>query len=92
MYEVFNSFLQVDTWHTRHPTDNRRFFIALQPVVSDPNFNPDEMGRYMRDKLGINPDDREHPFNISIDRYTSDAWAIRGYLAAVASAKLQSFN
>jgi hypothetical protein len=82
MYEVFDSFLRVDTWHTRNTQDETRFFIALKPVVSDPSFNPDEMGRHMRDKLGIDPDDRENPFNISIDRYASDAWAIRGYLCA----------
>jgi hypothetical protein len=82
MYEVFDSFLQMDTWHTRHPSDERRFFIALRNVVSDPSFSPDEMGSYMRSKLGINPDDRENAFSVSIDQYTSNAWAIRDYISA----------
>jgi hypothetical protein len=82
IYEVFNSFLQTGTWHTRHDTDIRRFFVALGKVVSDPDFNAEAMGSYMRNELGIDPDDRATAYNDSIDLYTSDAWAVREYLGA----------
>ena len=28
MYEVFDNFIKVQTWHTRHPNDEQRFYIA----------------------------------------------------------------
>ena len=30
MYEVFDSFLRVDTWHTGASLDEKRFFTALE--------------------------------------------------------------
>ncbi len=46
MYQVFDNFLKVDTWHTAHPADEKRFFVALSGVVGDDAFNPDEMQGY----------------------------------------------
>jgi hypothetical protein len=40
LYEAFDNFFATDTWHTRHPSAERRFFIALNQVATDPKFNP----------------------------------------------------
>jgi hypothetical protein len=82
LYEAFDRFLSVDTWHTRHPSDEERFFIALKMVVTDLTFNPDNMGEYFRQKKKVSRDDEEHPFNYSIDHYVAAAWAVKDYLKA----------
>jgi hypothetical protein len=80
MYEVFDKFLAVDTWHTRHPLDEQRFFIALATVAKNPKFNPDDLGAYIRAKKGVSRDNEEHPFNFEIDDYVAKAWAVKDYL------------
>jgi hypothetical protein len=81
MYEAFDSYLNVDTWHTSHPLDGRRFFKALDRVINEPNFNPDQMGEYMRAKKGVH--NSEHPFYDVINRRVSDAWAVKEYFEAI---------
>jgi len=80
MYKAFDTFLQIETWYTRHPTDERRFFEALYEVVRNPKFNADDMGAYMRKKLSIDTNDDDNQFSRAIDRYTADAWAVTEYL------------
>jgi hypothetical protein len=80
MYEVFDSFIKVSTWHTRHPNDERRFLTALAEVVWSDEFNPDQMRDYFRSKLNISPNDHESEFAKDIDRYCSDAWAVKDFL------------
>lgn len=82
MYEAFDAFLAVDTWHTGHPSDGERFYKVLHEVVQKPGFNPDQMGQHMREKLGVPIDDEDHPFNSAIDRYVAAAWAVKEYLQA----------
>lgn len=78
MYEAFDAFIRVDTWHTSHPIDGERFYKVLQK----PGFDPDQMGLHMREKLGVSRDDEDHPFNSAIDRYVAAAWAVKEYLQA----------
>ena len=80
MYEEFNPFLDVETWHTRHAEDEERFFRALRRVVGNPRFNPDEMGEHMRARLRVDRNDDENPFNEAIDHYVAAAWAVRTFL------------
>ncbi|MGY4197872.1 hypothetical protein ACVIM9_007213 [Bradyrhizobium sp. USDA 4520] len=47
-YSIFDSFLGVDTWHTNHDNDKERFYNALRRALTNPDFNPDAMGNYMR--------------------------------------------
>jgi hypothetical protein len=82
MYQAFDSFLQIDTWHTRHPTDEERFFVALSKVVRNSKFNPDEMGEYMRQKTGSGAARGSHPFELAIDHYVAAAWAVQDYISA----------
>jgi hypothetical protein len=76
MYDAFDSFLAGSTWHTLHASDEERFLTALNKVVTTPGFNPEEMGEYMRQKVGA----RNADIDSAIDRYTSDAWAVYTYL------------
>jgi hypothetical protein len=52
-YDVFDSFLARATWHTSHPNDERAFYRCLREVVARPDFSPDSMGEYMRNKKGL---------------------------------------
>ena len=82
MYAAFDNFLAVGTWHTRHPLDEQRFYKALHQVVTDPKFNPDKLGEYMREKKRVSRDDAGNTFNATIDQYVSAAWAVKDYLKA----------
>jgi hypothetical protein len=82
MYQAFDSFLNMDTWHTRHPNDERRFFVALHTVVGNQEFNPDNLGDYMRVKKGVSRDAQENAFNYAIRHYVAAAWAVKDYLKA----------
>lgn len=80
MYEVLDSFLNVETWHTFHPTDERRFYLALKKIVREESFNADDMGAYVRATKGVSDGDDTHPFAQTIDDLTQRAWAVRDYL------------
>jgi hypothetical protein len=80
-HRVFDTFLSVDTWHTTHPLDDRRFFWALSEVVEDPDFNPEAMGDHFRKVKAVTSD--QHPFASRIDSLVSKAWAVREYLEAI---------
>ncbi len=82
MYEIFDKFLAVPTWHTNHDTDVARFYRALDQVVKVDAFNPDEMADYMREKVGVSPDD-ESDLADAIWRFNTAAWAVRDYLRAI---------
>lgn len=80
MYEVFDSFLKVETWHTTHPMDDKRFNLALNQVVRKAGFDADEMAGYFRSKLGIGADDEAHTFDEAIRRRQRQADAIHSFL------------
>ncbi len=82
LYEAFDKFLALDTWHTRHPSDQRRFYIALSSVIKDPQFNPDRLGEYIRKKKTVSRDNQEDLLNIAIDGWVTSAWAVKDYLEA----------
>jgi hypothetical protein len=77
-YEVFDSFLRVETWHTSHPLDDQRFFRCLHEVVEDPDFSAEAMGDYMRGVKGV--DSYEHHYASRIRDLVGKAWAVREYL------------
>ena len=81
MYDIFDRFLAIDTWHTNHDNDQSRFYSALSQVIDHPNFNPDRMGEYMRSKKNVDRD-AEDGFGPDIDRLVTAAWAVRDYKAA----------
>lgn len=80
MYEVFDGFIDVPTWHTRHAFDEQRFHEALNKVVWSDEFNADQMAEYFRTKLKIALEDHESHFAKAIDRYRDDAWAVKDFL------------
>lgn len=60
MYEAFESFIKVQTWYTRHPSDEERFYIALSKVVWSKDFSPEGMASYLRKKLNLSPNDHKN--------------------------------
>lgn len=77
MYNVFNSFLDVETWYKDHPNDNERFYAALSSVVNKPDFSPDEMAAYMRNYKNSTNNDA---FTKRIDDLQNASWHIKDYL------------
>lgn len=82
MYQALDKFMNIETWHSRHPLDEARFFKALHNIVHDPDFNADEMAEYMREKVGIDRNDEQHPYAQAIEHYQAAGWAVRQYLDA----------
>lgn len=82
MNEALDSFLNVSTWHTLHPEDERRFFCALKGMVSDPVFCPEAMGEYIDAKLNLNEFTEDHAYRRARDHYVDAAWAVKRFLEA----------
>jgi hypothetical protein len=90
MYEAFDKFPVVPTWHTTHDLDGERFYRALHQVVKDDAFSPDAMADYMRQKLGVPRGGANNYSDKAIQRYTAAAWAVRDYLAATARSSVKA--
>jgi hypothetical protein len=82
MYSTFSSFLQTDTWHSHHDTDVIWFMQMLGDVIDHPDFDPDAMGDYFLEKLGIGSDQRGEGLALAVDKYVADAWAVKEFLTA----------
>jgi hypothetical protein len=87
MYEVFDPFLASKTWHREKTGDRERFYLALDQVVREAAFDPEEMGDYARATLGIaaecGDDDRDN----AVTRRVTDAWAVRDFLSVIGAVK-----
>jgi hypothetical protein len=79
-YAVFDTFLARETWHTNHDNDLWEFYRCLHQVIDDPEFNPDNMGKYIRAKKGVDTD--THVFAGAVRDLVSNAWAVHDYFAA----------
>ncbi|PKQ11043.1 MAG: hypothetical protein CVT70_16390 [Alphaproteobacteria bacterium HGW-Alphaproteobacteria-1] len=86
MYEAFDSFLKVETWHTTHPMDDKRFNVALNQVVRNPDFDPEKMAEYFQSQFQVGPDDETHPFHEAIRRRQYQADAVRSFLHDIGEA------
>jgi hypothetical protein len=80
MYDVFDTFIGLGTWHTHHANDEQRFMTALYKVVWDDGFNPDELRKYLRAKLHLDENDHTSHFSDDVDKYTRDAWAVKDFI------------
>lgn len=80
MYSVFDSFLATDTWSKNHPNDEERFYLCLQEVVRESDFNADNMGEYFRTVKNISRTDENQYFSNSIDDLVAKAWAVSDYI------------
>jgi hypothetical protein len=86
MYEAFDSFLNVATWHTKHEYDDKRFNLALNKVVREAGFDPDEMAGYFRSHLGIGAENDPHPFHDAIQHRQQQAVAVQSFLRDIREA------
>lgn len=83
MYEALDSYLRIDTWHTPHPLDSRRFFQALHKIVAEPGFSVEALRGYIQTKVEpSNP-----AFAQAIERRVEQAWAVREYLESTGQAQ-----
>lgn len=83
MYNVMDSYLQVGTWYSLHPLDEKRFFVALNNIIDDPKFSAEDMGSYMYNYFNLNPNDDDNAFVKTIRRLISKATTIKDFLDTV---------
>jgi hypothetical protein len=86
MYEAFDHYLAVSSWHSDKDGDRRRFYLALDKVVREPAFDPELMGDYMRAKVHVAASSGDFRDN-AIARRTTDAWAVKDFLDATSAIK-----
>lgn len=79
MYEVFDKFLDRETWYSKHSIDEQVFYVCLDKVISNEGFDPEVLGNYLRDKIRLSGND-DDVFNRAIDHYVKEAWAIKDFL------------
>jgi hypothetical protein len=80
MYEVFESFIKVDTWHTGHPCDEGRFYTALNQVVWSEEFDPQKMATFLRSILGHSAEDETSYFAVVIDELRARADVVSAFV------------
>ena len=83
MYESMREFLNVDTWHTGHPLDMNRFYVALSKIIDNPDFNSEKLRIFMLAEKGLLDETGENSYIEEINRLVSNAQAIHSYKKAV---------
>ncbi|MDX1739390.1 MAG: hypothetical protein R3261_14210 [Alphaproteobacteria bacterium] len=81
MYSIFDTFIDIDTWHTDHPDDLIRFYRALAFVVDQQEFCPQTMGNYIRDKIPTTENTRAL-YDHAVEKLIHRAEAVKTYIAA----------
>ena len=81
MYEVFDTFLKPDSWHTREAPDRDRFYCALRAVASNPQFRPEDMGDYF-DRSSARSKVNADKYQEARRYYVAAAWAVKRFLEA----------
>lgn len=81
LYAAFDPFLSSPTWYADWTGDDLlRFHRALHSVINEAGFDPDQMRRYMRLRVGIADDGRVDPLAWKIDELVTMAHAVRDFL------------
>ena len=79
------------SWPRRHGTapkaDRERFYLALDKIVRDAAFDPEEMGDYARATLGIAFDCWRRRSRQCDRPAVTDAWAVRDFLTITGAVK-----
>ena len=78
MYDVFDIFLDNETWHSQHPTDVKMFNQILSKIVGDADFSALDMKQHFEAKVGSS----SVVFKDAIQDYFERADAIRDYVKA----------
>ncbi|MBK1793714.1 hypothetical protein JHL21_04310 [Devosia sp. WQ 349] len=78
MYDVFDEYLNRDTWHTPDSLEDNVFHRTLRKVVDNINFTPDAMGDYFRKVKGLAPG-ANCELAQAIARRVADAKAVQDY-------------
>ncbi len=77
---AFGEFVKVKTWDTRSPDDEREFFLALDTIVRDRNFNPEQMAEFFRQTFETETTPDSESIDEAIEHYLDAAWAVKRYL------------
>lgn len=78
MYDVFDEYLNRDSWHTPDSLEDNVFHRALRKVVDNVNFSPDAMGEYFR-KVKALSEAANCEFGQAVARRVADAKAVQDY-------------
>lgn len=79
-------FLEVGTWHTFHPSDQERFYLALSRIIGDPHFNVAKMAEEIRAR-GYKDGLDEDLIEKNVAKYLEAASIVDSYLRATGEKK-----
>lgn len=82
MYTPIKDFLNVDTWHTGHPLDQQRFYVALSKIIDNPSFNSQKLRTFMLAEKNLLDEAYDDFFVKKIDELTGEAETIYSYKKA----------
>lgn len=77
MYQAFDRFLSLESPFSGQPGDEDLFYEALETVVREPAFSPEDMGDYFRSRKGIG---EGHPDLAAVRALVTKAWAVRDFI------------
>jgi hypothetical protein len=72
--------MKVDTRHTGHPLNDKRFNKALNDIIWREDFNADDMADYMRIKLSLDSDDYDSIYAKAVEDCRGKASAIKDFI------------
>jgi hypothetical protein len=79
MYTIFDPFLSIDSWYTRQPADQERFFHALRKIIHNRNFNAEAIAEHFdRSPARARVDDEA--YLEARDYYVAAAAVVRRYV------------
>jgi hypothetical protein len=82
LYEVFDDYVLPEDWYKGSDADRLRFNLSLARVVNDPDFQPDRMGVYLREKVSSDDEELSRVMADEIDARVADAWAVQDFLSS----------
>lgn len=77
MYDAFDNLLKHWTWHTSHSLDLQRFDMVLEEVIHLPDFDPDQLGIYMKENGVRLTMDTDKQVDRSIQYLVERAWKMK---------------
>lgn len=83
MYNPIKDFLNVTTWHTGHPLDKQRFYVALSNIIDNPDFTIEKLRVFMLTEKNLLDEGSDNSLVKVIDTLIREADVIYEYKKAI---------
>jgi hypothetical protein len=78
MYQVFDPYLERETWHADDQAEDQIFYALLAQIIDRPDFDPAAMGDYIRQAKGLSTNSQDPVAGI-IENRMRDAQAVQTF-------------